>query len=34
MKDTSIMPPNNERMEEIKQLFQKYTAPHIKIKIG
>ncbi len=32
MKTMRVMPPGDERMEEIKQLFKKYTAPHIEIK--
>jgi pyruvate formate lyase activating enzyme len=32
MKTMRVMPPSDERMEEIKQLFKKYTAPHIEIK--
>jgi hypothetical protein len=32
MKTMKVKPPGKERMEEIKQLFKKYTAPHIEIK--
>jgi hypothetical protein len=32
MKTMTVMPPGDERMEEIKQLFKKYTAPNIEIK--
>jgi pyruvate formate lyase activating enzyme len=32
MKTMKVIPPGDERMEEIKQLFKKYTAPHIEIK--
>ncbi len=32
MKTMTVVPPSDERMEEIKQLFKKYTAPHIELK--
>jgi pyruvate formate lyase activating enzyme len=32
MKTMKVKPPGDERMEEIRQLFKKYTAPHIEIK--
>ncbi len=32
MKEMGIVPPSDERMEEIRKLFKKYTAPHIRIK--
>ncbi|UCH92152.1 MAG: glycyl-radical enzyme activating protein [Candidatus Aminicenantes bacterium] len=32
MKEMAVMPPTDEQMNKIQRLFEKYTAPHIKIK--
>jgi pyruvate formate lyase activating enzyme len=34
MKEMAVMPPTDEHMDKIQRLFEKYTAPHIEIKIG